>query len=620
MTIASITSHRKIYSITLLLAACFLLSAAAESPYGVCAHLNRMPPGEMRRELAGIAAAGIGFVRVDLDWAQVEPEPGKWDFSRWDAVVEEAAGRKVKVLPILGSGLPAYGKPPFRNLQRYLTYVEKCVRRYKGKINCYEVFNEVNHIRPWGETPNPANYVALLRETRRTIKRIDPEAKVLFSGVSCLGNSLKFVEEAFQAGAGDHFDVMNFHPYQWYNAPEAQLPLLIRELRMLMKKHHIDKPIWITEIGDSSSPVRYRLAEEVVSPALRKLGFRPERDTVGTVADPDTLFFTGDIDDFLPEWKRRRALTFEELRTVSPTDCPILVLPGRELFPAARIDAVTAYVRKGGTLVLPGGFPLYYDFRQTAEPDQFRTVQIGNRLLPQLHLEWEAFWVKKGVPRTTTATEAGEEFPGLKLTHHPGMRFLNAENLKGADRMIPIAWGINGRYRMPIAALYQLNSDLKGNIIVAVDSRTDSVTEKEQARRLPRQLLLAFAEGVEKVFYYRYRAGEWNRGREAHFGILRRNFEIKPAGLACQTLIRNLPPGSTRPEIFRHGLIREAHWRRPDGVPVTALWTVFGEQPAPQPGRQFLRAETLTGEPLPTAKVPDRLSADILYFTGSGTE
>ena len=76
MTIASITSHRKIYSITLLLAACFLLSAAAESPYGVCAHLNRMPPEEMRRDLAGCAAAGFGVVRVDLDWAQVEPEPG----------------------------------------------------------------------------------------------------------------------------------------------------------------------------------------------------------------------------------------------------------------------------------------------------------------------------------------------------------------------------------------------------------------------------------------------------------------------------------------------------------------------------------------------------------------
>ena len=598
------------------LAAGFLAAGAAESPYGVCAHLNRMPPEEMRRELAGIAAAGIGYARVDLDWAQVEPRPGVWNFTRWDGVVEEAGRQGVKLLPILGSGLPAHGKPPFRNMQRYLTYVERCVSRYKGKIDCYEVFNEVDQPRPWGEAPNPANYAVLLRETCRVIKRIDPEAKVLFSGVSCLGKPVEFVEKALRAGAGTSFDVMNFHPYQWHNVPEAQLPLRIRELRKVMRKYGVDKPIWITEIGISSAPARYPLAREVVSPALRKLGMTPSRDTVGLIEDSAMLFHTGAIDDFLPEWKRRRVLSFADLCTVSIAECPILVLPGRELFPAARFDAVKGYVRRGGTLVLPGGFPFYYDVCESAEPGLFRTVQIGNRLLGQLHLEWEAFWVKKGVPRTTTATEPGRDFPGLKLSHHPCMRFLNAANLKGNDRMIPIAWGVNGTYRMPIAALYRLDNDLKGNLIVAVDGRTDSVTETEQAQRLPRELLLAFSEGVEKVFYYRFRAGERHRGREEHFGILRRNFEEKPAAAAYRTLIRNFPPGSTRPVVAGNGRVREARWRRPDGTPVTALWTVFGTAAAPRPAGEGLCAETLTGTVLPVESLPRELSPAILYFAG----
>lgn len=597
-------------------AADFPAAAAADSPYGVCAHLNRMPPEEMRRELAGIAAAGIGYVRVDLDWAQVEPRPGEWDFSRWDAVVEEAGRCGVKVLPILGSGLPAHGKPPFRNLPRFLDYVERCVSRYKGRIGCYEVFNEVDQPRPWGETPNPADYAMLLRETGRVIKRIDPKAKVLFSGASCLGKPMEFIEKALRAGAGGSFDVMNFHPYQWYSVPEAQLPLRIRELREVMRKYGVDKPIWITEIGISSAPERYPLAREVVAPALRKLGLEPSRDTVGVIEDPGTLFCTGEIDDFLPEWKRRRVLSFAELRRVPVAECPILALPGRELFPASRIGAVVDYVRRGGTLILPGGFPFYYDLRETAEPGLFRTVQIGNRLLPQLHLEWEAFWVKKGVPRTTTATEPGEEFPGLKLTHRAGMRFLNAANLKGNDQMIPIAWGVNGTYRMPVAALYRLDSDLKGSLIVAVDGRTDSVTEREQAQQLPRELLLAFSEGVEKVFYYRFRAGERHRGREEHFGILRRNFEEKPAAAAYRTLIRNFPPGSTRPVVTGSGRLREARWRRPDGTPVTARWTVFGTAAAPRPAGEGLCAETLTGTELPAGTLPRELSPAILYLAG----
>ena len=82
-----------------LLAAATLALAAAESPYGVCAHLNRMPPEEMKQELAGIARTGIGFVRTDLDWSQVEPEPGKWDFACWDALVEEAVNGTEAIYP-----------------------------------------------------------------------------------------------------------------------------------------------------------------------------------------------------------------------------------------------------------------------------------------------------------------------------------------------------------------------------------------------------------------------------------------------------------------------------------------------------------------------------------------
>ena len=602
-----------------LLAAAMLTLTAAESPYGVCAHLNRMPPEEMKQELAGIARTGIGFVRTDLDWSQVEPEPGKWDFTRWDALVEEAGKQGVAVIAILGGELHKPVRPPYRNQQDFLRYVAESARRYKGKIAAYEVINEADCDRPWGETPNPEHYAELLKKVFETIKAIDPAAKVLFTGVSDFGKPLEFVEEVFRAGAGGSFDVMNFHPYQWRNVPESQLPLRICDLKALMKKYGIDKPVWITEIGNSSAPDRFLLARETIPPALRKLGFRPERDTVGVIADSCTLFHTGRIDDYLPEWKLRRQLTFDELRAVPVADCPILALPGREGFPASQIGAVAEYVRRGGTLILPGGFPFYFDFRESETPGLFRTVQIDDQLLPRLHLGWEAFWVKPGVPRTTAATEAGEAFPGLVLTHRPAMRFLNGANLKGNDRLLPIAYGVNGDYRMPVAALYRLDSDLRGNIIVAVDAAgTDSVTEEEQAQLLPREYLLALSEGVQKVFNYRFRAGEWNRGREAHFGIVRRDFSDKPAQKAYAALIRNCPPGSTRPEITSSGNIRQARWRRPDGVEVTALWTVHGILAFLPEGGISGRVETWDGVPLLPGPKPLRVTPSILYLIGTG--
>lgn len=79
----------------LFLAAGFTAFAAehpgvTDSPYGACAHLNRWEYPEMQEELHMMKEARIGFDRTDLDWAQVEPKPGEWNFSRWDAIVGAA--------------------------------------------------------------------------------------------------------------------------------------------------------------------------------------------------------------------------------------------------------------------------------------------------------------------------------------------------------------------------------------------------------------------------------------------------------------------------------------------------------------------------------------------------
>jgi len=573
---------RKTSFLALLFTAAFLATGAAESPYGVCAHLNRMPETEAAAELDGIRRCGIGFVRTDLDWKQIEPEPGKWDFSRWDKVVAEAEKQGVKVLPILCGEMPTHGKPPFRNQESWLRYVEQCVTRYKGRIDCYEVINEADCDRPWGEKPDGANYAELLKKTAAVIRRIDPRARILFTGVSDFGDPTAFVEAAFRAGAGKYFDAMNFHPYQWRNPPESQLPLRIRDLRTLMRKYGIDKPVWITEIGHSSAPDRFPVARQAVPAALKRLGFDPERDTVGVIEDTETLYSTGDSASCLPEWKKRRKLTFAELPGLDIAKCPILLLAGSESFPSSRFDTVLDFVRRGGTLVSPGGFPFYFDQRESETPGLFRTVRIGARLLPRLHLGWESFWVKANVPRTTTAFEPGEEFPGLRIPHRPSMRFLTGKNLKGNDRMIPLVYGVNGSYRGPVAALYRFDSELRGNAVVVVDADgTDSTSEERQAQLLPREYLLAFSEGVEKVFLYRFRAGEWNRGREAHFGIVRRNQEPKPAFRAYETLVRQFPPGSSRPEIDIENGVYHARWSRPDGTKREAFWTLFSSVELP---------------------------------------
>ena len=151
--------NRKTLCGLLLLAGTLLSAGNVEpdpdsSPYGVCAHLNRMPAKERIAELQRMKQTGIRFFRTDLDWAQVEPTPGKWNFAEWDSVVSEARKLGLRPVAILGGNLPAHGKPPFEKMDAWKRYVETVVRRYRNDILYYEVINEAELIKLMEDRPD----------------------------------------------------------------------------------------------------------------------------------------------------------------------------------------------------------------------------------------------------------------------------------------------------------------------------------------------------------------------------------------------------------------------------------------------------------------------------------
>ena len=111
------------------------------NPYGVVAHLNRWEYEQMPQELVLMKQAGIGNVRTDLDWAQLEPEKGKWNFERWDALVGEAEKNNIAVLPILGGALPQCETPLLEHLDSWKNYLKTVLRHYP-RISHWEVLNE----------------------------------------------------------------------------------------------------------------------------------------------------------------------------------------------------------------------------------------------------------------------------------------------------------------------------------------------------------------------------------------------------------------------------------------------------------------------------------------------
>lgn len=97
--------------------------------------------------------------------------------------------------------------------------------------------------------------------------------------------------------------------------------------------------------------------------------------------------------------------------------------------------------------------------------------------------------------------------------------------------------------------MYHFDSDLKGKIAVC-GNLNPGVPEKKQAEFLPRTMLIAFASGVERIYWYSFRSTERSRfDGEAHFGIVRSNLAPKDAYRAYRTLSELHPAGSSRPEL-----------------------------------------------------------------------
>ncbi len=122
----------------------------------------------------------------------------------------------------------------------------------------WQIWNEPNTVGFWQPKPNPTRYVSLLQEAYLAAKYADPNAFVMFAGLSSNGiegndNSglvSNFIADAYAAGAQGYFDAMAIHPYMLPNGGIEALRGKIEATRALMDAQgDADVPLWLTEIG-----------------------------------------------------------------------------------------------------------------------------------------------------------------------------------------------------------------------------------------------------------------------------------------------------------------------------------------------------------------------------------
>ena len=137
---------------------------------------------EAKAQTAGLVKqAGFTWMKVQVEWFEIETAPGQYDWSQLDQIVNSGSSIGLKVMLSVVDAPPFYrtatsGLTP-GDPNTFNSFMRTLAARYAGRVQAYEIWNEQNLAREMGSgNVDPANYLPLLRAGYTGVKAGDPTA------------------------------------------------------------------------------------------------------------------------------------------------------------------------------------------------------------------------------------------------------------------------------------------------------------------------------------------------------------------------------------------------------------------------------------------------------------
>jgi hypothetical protein len=253
---------------------------------GFHVHFAASSAVEAERGMRALRAAGVTWVRDDIDWRYVEPRPGVFDWTRGDMLMTAAAKARVHVLGILAYAPrwaqtdPDVPYSPPRDLGDYIRYVKYVIWRYGPggdfwrvhpglrpmPLRAVELWNEPWAWWFWRPEPDPTDYARLAHAGAVAIRTIAPKTTILLSGdvwgFRRDGSGPPFLTAVLRADPSlkKLVDGYSVHAYSGASPPGSRRAeqrfafARIALTTLAAKQFRAAKPIWLTEYGWSTAP------------------------------------------------------------------------------------------------------------------------------------------------------------------------------------------------------------------------------------------------------------------------------------------------------------------------------------------------------------------------------
>lgn len=255
-------------------------------PYGVNTFLQQeVERPKIEAMLGMIRDAGFTWLRQEFPWEDLEVD-GRGQFTdsrdrdgdgqpdealdawlKYDQIVEltETFGLRLMVRlsnpPEWSRADPTAGAfAPPDDLGDFVNYAVAVAERYRGRIRHYQVWNEPNIYPEWGnDFVDPPRYVELLCRAYRALKQVDSDIVVISGAlaptISLDGfygfSDLIFLQEIYDLGGGDCFDVLSAQGYGLFSGPTDRR---LRATSVNVARHTYYRDIMVRN-GDSHKPI-----------------------------------------------------------------------------------------------------------------------------------------------------------------------------------------------------------------------------------------------------------------------------------------------------------------------------------------------------------------------------